>query len=150
MRRVPFDIYHKCRQFVARKRRVTRKANLPLYRRKDRLSTAELKKIYFGNKKAPKSHVCIYCGKKSGSYQIDHKKPIAKGGSNYKSNLVVACSSCNSSKHDNRIPQWLRKISSSKKPSDKSLYNRIIKYNKGKRSPIAKSVRTVRDRKRKS
>ena len=138
------------RFYVAKKRRRTRRENLPLYRRKGRLSTAQLKKIYFGKKKLPKSHVCIYCGKKSASYHIDHKNPIAKGGSNRKSNLVVACSSCNSSKHDKRITKWLRKIRSSKKPADKSLYRRIIKNNKGKHSSLAKMIRRIRDSRDKS
>ena len=135
---------------MARKRKKTRKENLPLYKRKDRISTAQLKKVYFGNNKIQKSHLCIYCGTKSTSYHIDHKNPIAKGGSNRKSNLVIACSNCNSSKGDKRIRKWLRKIRSSKKASDKTIYRRIVKNNKGKRSSLGKTVRRIRDSKSKS
>ena len=136
---------------MATKRRTTRKKNLPLYRRKKNLTTEQLKKIYFGDKKAPESHACIYCGKKSKSYHIDHKYPKAKSRNpNRKSNLVVACSRCNLSKADNTISIWLRRIRSSKKSSDKTLYRKIIKNNKGKRSGIAKTVRRIRDSKNKT
>ena len=132
---------------MGRKRRRIRSRNIPFSKRIKRLSTPQLKKIYFGNKKQSKSQKCIYCGKKSTGYHVDHKNPIAKGGSNRKSNLVIACAACNSSKGDKRLPEWLRKIRSSKKSSRKTLYRKIIKHNKGKRSSIAKAIRRVRDSK---
>jgi len=132
---------------MGRKRRKRRKGNIPFYKRQKRLTTAQIRKVYFGKKRQPKSHECIYCGKKSAKYHVDHKNPIAKGGSNRKSNLVIACSDCNSSKGDKRMPEWLRNLRASKKSSKKTLYRKIIKNNKGKRSSLAKSVRRVRDSK---
>lgn len=43
---------------------------------------------------------CYYCGKllDTNTLTADHYKPLAKGGSNWLSNLVPACKSCNSSK----------------------------------------------------
>ncbi len=46
---------------------------------------------YFGNK-------CVYCGC-GGKMTLDHKIPISKGGTNWPSNFVPACSPCNSSKN---------------------------------------------------
>jgi 5-methylcytosine-specific restriction endonuclease McrA len=46
---------------------------------------------YFGNK-------CVYCGCE-GKMTLDHKIPISKGGTNWPSNFVPACRSCNSSKN---------------------------------------------------
>jgi 5-methylcytosine-specific restriction endonuclease McrA len=38
---------------------------------------------------------CRYCGSESGPFEIDHRVPIALGGSNRLSNLVLACADCN-------------------------------------------------------
>jgi hypothetical protein len=46
---------------------------------------------YFG-------HKCVYCGC-GGKMTLDHKIPICKGGTNWPSNFVPACKSCNSSKN---------------------------------------------------
>lgn len=53
---------------------------------------------------------CYYCGKrlsfqnygengKRGSWQIDHSRAKARGGSNYRRNLVPACIHCNLDKN---------------------------------------------------
>lgn len=51
---------------------------------------------------------CHYCGDEGSRYgdasgeswHIDHKHPISKGGSNDRSNLTLACRSCNLAKSD--------------------------------------------------
>lgn len=44
---------------------------------------------------------CWYCGKKVGDkYEVDHRIPLSRGGSNAPENLVIACRHCNRSKHD--------------------------------------------------
>ena len=54
---------------------------------------------------------CFYCLKKiffKGSpWHIDHFIPISRGGTNYPDNLVVACASCNLSKHDKMPWEWM-------------------------------------------
>lgn len=45
---------------------------------------------YYGSK-------CVYCGCE-GKMTKDHRVPLSRGGSNWPSNLVPACQSCNSSK----------------------------------------------------
>lgn len=50
---------------------------------------------------------CFWCGVKVGKiFHVDHVVPLSRGGSNDVSNLVVACPTCNLSKH-NRMPhEW--------------------------------------------
>lgn len=50
---------------------------------------------------------CKYC-KNPCKPTIDHVVPISRGGKDEASNVVVACSSCNSSKCDHLIHEWPR------------------------------------------
>ncbi len=43
---------------------------------------------------------CWWCGKKLKRYHVDHRVPIAKGGTNDPANLCLACPSCNARKSD--------------------------------------------------
>ena len=51
---------------------------------------------------------CLYCGS---TYKItaDHVIPITKGGTHSIGNLVPACLSCNSSKHNHFITEWKKR-----------------------------------------
>lgn len=42
--------------------------------------------------------LCRYCGNSSGPWEIDHIVPVSRGGSNNRSNLVLACTRCNQKK----------------------------------------------------
>jgi 5-methylcytosine-specific restriction endonuclease McrA len=42
---------------------------------------------------------CWWCQKKLDRYHVDHRIPLAKGGSNGPENIVIACPKCNHSKH---------------------------------------------------
>lgn len=48
---------------------------------------------------------CIYCGVTEGLTQ-DHIIPSSKGGPDIPANIVPACKSCNSSKHNRDIFEW--------------------------------------------
>ncbi|NEO13228.1 MULTISPECIES: RNA-guided endonuclease IscB [unclassified Moorena] len=50
---------------------------------------------------------CAYCGAKGTHLEIEHIKPLSKGGSNRVSNLAIACHSCNQAKSNQEIEQLL-------------------------------------------
>jgi len=51
---------------------------------------------------------CYYCKVKLGkAYHVDHVIPLSKGGSNGPENLVIACPSCNLSKRNKLLHEWL-------------------------------------------
>ena len=49
------------------------------------------------NSFGPSDVTCYYCGAKisSSASHLEHKTPISRGGDNRRSNLVIACASCN-------------------------------------------------------
>lgn len=50
---------------------------------------------------------CYYCGVKVGdTYHVDHVVPLSRGGSNGPENLVIACPTCNMSKHNKLPHEW--------------------------------------------
>ena len=49
---------------------------------------------------------CAYCRRSDCKLTIDHVQPLTRGGSNDISNLVPACRSCNSRKHNKTIEEW--------------------------------------------
>lgn len=68
---------------------------------------ADLRRIF-----AEQGGKCAYCGdqlylRKRGGLSIDHVIPLVRGGSNYPENLVCACISCNSSKNDRLLDEWI-------------------------------------------
>jgi len=50
---------------------------------------------------------CYYCGKSSGYFELDHIVPPQKGGRPHISNYLKACNSCNASKNDKLLQDWL-------------------------------------------
>jgi 5-methylcytosine-specific restriction endonuclease McrA len=46
---------------------------------------------------------CVYCHRKTARLTMDHITPLSKGGSHTFSNIVPACTSCNSKKHDGPV-----------------------------------------------
>lgn len=52
---------------------------------------------------------CHYCGEcLDVHYHIEHVTPLTRGGANIPGNLVIACPSCNSSKHNKLPDEWTR------------------------------------------
>lgn len=50
---------------------------------------------------------CYWCDVKVGeTYHMDHVVPLSRGGSDLPENLVVACPTCNCSKHDKLPHEW--------------------------------------------
>jgi 5-methylcytosine-specific restriction endonuclease McrA len=68
----------------------------------DPIPDADLKALY-------EKTNCSYCGKetKREDRTIDHVVPLAKGGPHAIANLAMACFSCNSSKQDKDLQEWV-------------------------------------------
>jgi hypothetical protein len=50
---------------------------------------------------------CTYCGASDAPLQIDHVQPKSRGGTDQLSNLRLACVSCNQSKNNLELREWL-------------------------------------------
>lgn len=55
-------------------------------------------------------HRCMYCDASAERLTLDHRRPVAKGGSNASSNLLTCCLSCNSSRKGLSTRLWYRKL----------------------------------------
>ena len=51
---------------------------------------------------------CVYCGRSDLPLARDHVVPVVRGGTNYIENIVPACGSCNSKKHDRTLAEFMR------------------------------------------
>jgi 5-methylcytosine-specific restriction endonuclease McrA len=54
---------------------------------------------------------CWWCGCKiKGKFEVDHRIPLSRGGTNELGNIVVSCFGCNRSKY-NRLPsEWIGRL----------------------------------------
>lgn len=50
---------------------------------------------------------CAYCGDTDGPFHFDHIFPLSRGGSDDPNNITVACSTCNLSKGDKTLQEWM-------------------------------------------
>lgn len=54
---------------------------------------------------------CWYClCDISQVYEIEHIVPLSRGGTNYANNVVLACPTCNRSKHDKLPHEWIGRL----------------------------------------
>ena len=51
---------------------------------------------------------CTYCGSEGGRLECDHIVPMSRGGGHEPENLTTACASCNRSKRDKTLEEWLQ------------------------------------------
>jgi hypothetical protein len=50
---------------------------------------------------------CYWCvADVAAKYQVDHLLPLARGGSNGRENIVIACAFCNQSRSDRLADEW--------------------------------------------
>lgn len=56
---------------------------------------------------------CAYCGA-AGPLQVDHKTPLARGGSNEVGNILPACGPCNQRKHTMTEAEFRARLASEK------------------------------------
>lgn len=50
---------------------------------------------------------CHYCGDRFGPWEVDHVRPVARGGTNDEGNLVPACEACNTQKRAMLLHEWI-------------------------------------------
>ena len=97
---------------------------------------------------------CMYCGRKPGIdlMDVDHKNPMAKGGSDQKRNLQLLCRSCNTRKGATTDRQFRTKFKSIGVPQTQAPPAKTIPQSKFEAvakttaSKKAKQARTKRQR----
>lgn len=52
--------------------------------------------------------VCRYCGDQLGPFEVDHVRPLSRGGTNDRENLSCACVSCNTQKGRMLLHEWIQ------------------------------------------
>lgn len=68
----------------------------------------DLPRNYVGLLSKQQGFVCIYCSSDiSESPTTDHLIPLSRGGKHGIDNIKIACQSCNSSKNDKTLVEWL-------------------------------------------
>jgi len=77
------------------------------HRRRARQRDATIEAVNEATIYARDMHMCVYCGA-TNNLTLDHIVPLASGGTHCEDNLVVACLSCNCSKQDKPLEEWLQ------------------------------------------
>lgn len=52
--------------------------------------------------------VCEYCRCQTGPFEVDHRRPVSRAGSNDFENLELACVSCNTQKSNFLLHEWIQ------------------------------------------
>lgn len=75
--------------------------------RRRSLQKIRLDARYLSLLKRVQKNLCFYCGCDMGETpSLEHLTPISKGGDNQPWNLVYACKSCNSKKHNSTLEEY--------------------------------------------
>lgn len=91
-------------QWIRNNPEKTSKRNHEYRARKDNATTYEIRESFLS--KLYKSD-CVVCGN-SKDIVADHIIPLSRGGDNSEANLQPLCRSCNSSKKDKTMTEWLK------------------------------------------
>lgn len=83
-------------------------------RRNRHNSTGDLTAIQWQNILEIFDFKCAYCGSTE-KLSMEHIVPVAKGGAFTKSNIIVACQHCNSSRGSKDLDEWLKHVPESNK-----------------------------------
>ncbi len=75
---------------------------------------------------------CMYCGRKvpRDLFDLDHKNPVAQGGTNRKSNFQLLCRSCNTRKGSLTDREFRRKYREAGVPQKQILPQNVIRQDK--------------------
>lgn len=82
---------------------------------------------------------CAYCGGSDGKITQDHFTPVSKGGHYTESNIVPACFSCNTQKHNTLFPEWYKTKSFFCKGRKHKIYS-YLKTRNGNSEPSALEI----------
>ena len=93
------------------------------------------------NAKAHFNNSCAYCGKHLSRLTQDHFIPLSKGGAYARDNIVPACRSCNSSKHNLDFFEWYKNF----KHYDPEREARILDYLKNMAIPRESEINRPRN-----
>ena len=113
----------------------------------------ELKKALF----KAQTGKCMYCGRKPGIdlMDIDHKNPMAKGGSDQTRNLQLICRTCNTRKGATTDRQFRTKFKAAgvpntqippPKPIPQSKFDEIAKKTANTKAKKSRNTRTANQR----
>jgi hypothetical protein len=50
---------------------------------------------------------CVYCSRDDAKLTVEHMLPLSRGGKHCIENIVLACTTCNFSKHNKTLEEWL-------------------------------------------
>lgn len=93
------------RERYASDRRYREKRRQKTYARKRNIDPVSLYIISLFTDYNSDSPECVYCGNIADTW--DHVKPVSKGGNSDVRNVLPACSSCNSSKNNRHVLEWI-------------------------------------------
>lgn len=57
--------------------------------------------------KEEQENKCAYCSRDDVKLTVEHMLPLSRGGKHCMNNIVVACTTCNFSKHNKTLEEWL-------------------------------------------
>lgn len=53
------------------------------------------------------NNTCFYCSKSEVKLTVEHMMPLSRGGKHCFNNVILACTTCNFSKHNKTLSEWL-------------------------------------------
>lgn len=74
----------------------------------EKITAAQIREIEQANREKYGIMTCVYClSPIDGSYHLEHRIPLSRGGKNKKDNLTISCPSCNVRKHNKTDAEFL-------------------------------------------
>jgi len=67
----------------------------------------DLPKDFIKLLKETQNNSCAYCSRSNVKLTVEHMLPLSRGGKHCFANVVLACTTCNFSKHNKTLEEWL-------------------------------------------
>lgn len=78
------------------------------HNRRTRLKTGMISKEEWDNRLIEFNNCCAYCLQYNAKLEMDHMQALSQGGTHCIDNVVPACRSCNSKKHNKGLVQFIQ------------------------------------------